>query len=188
MIMMLEADRDKAEAATRRWLERAVIGLNLCPFAKGVYSKALVHFSVSSAHTSAALLEQLRDELAALVRIPETQRETTVVIAPCVMADFLDFNFFLKEADLLLEEVGLVGQIQIASFHPGYQFASVPRDDITNYTNRSPYPILHLLREISIERAVEDQAEAQAIYGRNMETLTALGQAGWDALGVGAHQ
>lgn len=173
------------EANTRRWLEKAVIGLNLCPFAKSVYSKSLVHLAVSAAETAQGLLSDLQKELLALSELPETQRETTVLIAPFVLSDFLDYNDFLGEAESLLVDLHLEGEIQIASFHPEYQFAGTSPSDIENFTNRSPYPILHLLRETSIERAVENEEEAQAIYGRNIETLKALGPSGWAALKVG---
>lgn len=172
-------------ADTRRWLEKAVIGLNLCPYAKSVYIKSLVHFQVSAAETPEVLFTHLRMELIALSQIPEFQRETTVLVAPYVLRDFLDFNDFLGRAENLVVDLELDGFIQIASFHPDYQFAGVSREDVTNYTNRSPYPVLHLLRETSIERAVEDQEEAEAIYGRNMETLKTLGIDGWTALQVG---
>lgn len=183
--MIQPVDASIVEADTRRWLERAVIGLNLCPFAKSVHAKSLVHFVVSAAKSPAGLTTDLHQELAALAQIPETERETTLLIAPWTLAEFLDFNDFLGEADRLLEALGLEGAIQIASFHPHYQFAGTPHDDITNFTNRSPYPVLHLLRESSIERAMENEAQAQAIYERNMETLVALGQAGWQDLKVG---
>lgn len=167
------------------WLERAVIGLNLCPFAKGVHVKGQIHYAVEFAQQPAAVLEALRVELAALQAADETMRDTTLLILPNALQDFLDFNDFLGEADALLEDMGLEGTLQIASFHPQFQFAGTDVDDVTNCTNRSPYPTLHLLREASIDRAVEAFPEAELIFERNMEVLEQLGPQGWAALKVG---
>lgn len=169
-------------AAMRRWLERAVIGLNLCPFAKSVHVKGQVHYVVSPAHTAQALREDLRHELLALQASDPELRDTTLLMAPACLQDFLDFNDFLDEADALLAELGLEGELQIASFHPQFQFAGTDVDDVTNYTNRAPYPTLHLLREASIDRAVAAFPEAETIYEKNMQTLEQLGHAGWAAL------
>ena len=169
---------------TRRWLERAVIGLNLCPFAKGVHVKGQIHYAVSQAADAQALLKDLARELKSLVSIDPEIRDTALLIAPRCLKEFLDFNDFLGDADQLLAELGLEGVIQIASFHPEFQFAGTQPGDISNFTNRAPYPTLHLLREDSIERAVAVFPEAQAIFGKNMETLEKLGRAGWKALGV----
>jgi len=174
------------ERDTRNWIERAVIGLNLCPFAKAVHAKGQIHYRVSAAATPQALLAELRDELAALEGADPQLRDTTLLIVPGLLRGFLDFNDFLGEADALLMQMDLEGVIQIASFHPDYQFAGTGAGDITNFTNRSPYPTLHLLREDSIDRAVQAFPEAEAIFEANMETLRALGREGWDALGVGA--
>jgi len=174
------------EEDTRAWLERAVIGLNLCPFAKAVHVKGQVHYAVSAATDTESLLDELAAELQALMAMPEAVRDTTLLMAPCMLQDFLDFNDFLAQADAALVRLGLDGELQIASFHPHYQFAGTVADDITNYTNRAPYPTLHLLREASIDRAVEAFPEAEEIFGRNMQTLQALGVAGWAALNVGA--
>jgi hypothetical protein len=171
--------------ATRRWLERAVIGLNLCPFAKSVHVKGQIHYVVSPATDTAALRRDLLRELAALHATDPEVRDTTLLIVPGCLQDFLDFNDFLGEADAALAELGLQGVLQIASFHPQFQFAGTEPDDITNYTNRAPYPILHLLREASIDRAVEAFPEAQTIYEKNMQTLQRLGHAGWVALNAG---
>ncbi len=178
----INADAPSVIAATRRWLERAVIGLNLCPFAKSVHVKGQVHYVVSPARTPQALREDLRRELLALRAADPEQRDTTLLMAPDCLQDFLDFNDFLAEAEAVLAELGLEGELQIASFHPQFQFAGTDADDITNYTNRAPYPTLHLLREASIDRAVEAFPEAETIYEKNMQTLEQLGQAGWDAL------
>ena len=139
---------------TVRWLERAVIGLNLCPFAKGVHGKGQIHYVVSSATEGAQLLQELGDELKALAEISPEERDTTLLIAPACFPDFLDFNDFLELADQLLNALDLEGILQIASFHPAFQFGGTTVDDVTNCTNRAPYPTLHLLREDSIDRAV----------------------------------
>lgn len=173
---------------TRVWLERAVIGLNLCPFAKSVHVKGQIHYVVSRAQTAQALLQDLIVELKALLATAPAARDTTLLIAPDCLADFLDFNDFLAKADQALLDLELEGVLQIANLHPDYQFAGTRADDITNYTNRSPYPTLHLLREDSIDRAVDAFPEAETIFEKNMETMERLGADGWAALGVGRSQ
>jgi hypothetical protein len=168
--------------ATRRWLEEAVIGLNLCPFAKAVYVKQQVRIVVSDASTERALLEQLGEELALLRDTPADTIDTTLLVHPQVLGDFLDYNDFLGDADALVEAMELDGTLQVASFHPDYQFADSAPDDPANLTNRAPYPILHLLREASIDRAVDAYPEPDAIIERNITTVRELGFAGWDAL------
>ena len=170
--------------ATRTWLERAVIGLNLCPFAKAVHSRHQIRFQVSSATTTSALLADLTDEMRMLSEGDPQILDTTLLIHPDVLADFLDYNDFLALADQALEDLQLDGILQIASFHPQYQFAGTQPDDIDNYTNRSPYPTLHLLRESSIDRAVEAFPDAASIFERNIETLHKLGHDGWQALNL----
>jgi hypothetical protein len=170
---------------TREWLERAVIGLNLCPFAKAVHVKGQVHYAVSSATHPRQVLDDLAVELEGLLAQDAAVRETTLLIVPGSLHNFLDFNDFLAQADRLLRKRRLEGVVQLASFHPGYQFAGTEADDITNFTNRSPYPTIHLLREASIDRAVEALAQPDAIYEANMQTLRTLGPEGWDALGIG---
>lgn len=170
---------------TRVWLERAVIGLNLCPFAKSVHVKGQIHYAVSRAQTSQDLLQALIFELNELLALDASARDTTLLIAPDCLADFLDFNDFLAQADQALVGMGLDGVLQIASLHPQYQFAGTTADDVTNFTNRSPYPTLHLLREDSIDRAVDAFPDAESIFERNMETMERIGTAGWAALGVG---
>jgi hypothetical protein len=169
-------------AATRCWLERAVIGLNLCPFARAPFVQQRLHFRVSSARSEDALLDHLREELQALHAADPLTRETTLLIHPGVLSDFLDYNDFLDTADAAVLALGLEGELQIASFHPDYCFADTAADAIENYTNRSPYPTLHLLRESSVERAVETMADTDEIYRRNIETLRHLGAGGWRAL------
>ena len=168
--------------ATRRWVERAVIGLNLCPFAKAVYVKQQVRFVLSDASTPEALLEELAEELVLLRDTDPDQVDTTLIVHPDVLTDFLDYNDFLDNADAAVEALDLQGVIQVASFHPDYQFAGTMPDDISNYTNRSPYPTLHLLREASIDRAVEAFPDADVIVERNVKTLDVLGHAGWAKL------
>ena len=167
---------------TRRWLERAVIGLNLCPFAKAVYVKQQVRFVVSDATTPEALLESLIAELPNLSDADPHAIDTTLLIHPQVLTDFLDYNDFLETADDAVEELELEGIIQIASFHPGYQFAGTARDDIGNFSNRAPFPTLHLLREDSVTRAVEAFPDADAIVDRNMAPLEARVSDGWNRL------
>jgi len=169
---------------TQAWLEKAVIGLNLCPFAKSVHVNRRLRYVVSSAATPEELLKELARELLALQRADPEEIETTLVIHPLVLQDFLDFNDFLGAADALVEDLELDGELQIASFHPRYQFAGTAPEDISNYTNRSPYPTLHLLRESSIARATETMADTDAIYEANMVTLEKLGLEGWQALGL----
>ncbi len=176
---------DPVIAATRRWVDRAVIGLNLCPFAKGVQTKGQVHYAVSPATDGQELLDDLKSELHALHAADPAQRDTTLLIAPQVFADFLDFNNFLDRADRLLRKMRLGGDYQIASFHPQFLFADADPDDMSHHTNRAPYPILHLLREASIDRAVEAFPDASLIFEKNMQTLRALGVEGWQALDVG---
>ena len=177
---------DAVIADTVRWLERAVIGLNLCPFAKAVHTKGQIHYVVSEATDASDLLEELRRELQALDEISAEKRDTTLLIAPRCLQDFLDFNDFLGLAEDLVDTLDLDGVLQVASFHPQFQFADAAQDDITNATNRAPYPILHLLREDSIDRAVQAFPEAETIYERNMQVLEDLGAEGWAKLDVGA--
>jgi len=168
---------------TRAWVDEAVIGLNLCPFAKAVQIKQQIRYVVSHAETQAALQQDLLRELQLLHETAPETLDTTLLIHPTVLQDFLDYNNFLDSADASLASMGLEGDIQIASFHPDYQFADAAVDDIENYTNRSPYPILHLLRESSISRAVEAFPEASAIYERNVATMRRLGLTGWNRMG-----
>ena len=168
--------------ATRRWLERAVIGLNLCPFAKAVVAKGQVRYVLSAAATPEALLEELAYELVRLQQTEPEQVDTTLLIHPQVLTDFLDYNDFLDTADAAVEALELEGEIQVASFHPDYQFADTAYDDVGNCSNRSPYPMLHLLREASVERAVAAFPDPDAIVERNLQTLEKLGIEGWRKL------
>jgi uncharacterized protein len=173
---------DEAIAATRAWLERAVIGLGLCPFAKAVHVKDQVRYAVSRARNTDVLLEDLERELDSLAATPPDQIDTTLLIHPHVLEDFLDYNDFLELADRVVEELGYAGVLQVASFHPRYQFEGTGPDDITNYTNRSPWPILHILREASVDQAVAAFPEADTIYEKNIETMKRLGKDGWEKL------
>lgn len=171
---------------TVRWLEKAVIGLNLCPFAKGVHVKGQIHYAVSDASDAEGVAEALHRELEGLAEANAEKRDTTLLILPHALQDFLDFNDFLEIADAMIEELDLGGILQVASFHPQFQFDGTDVDDVTNCTNRSPYPILHLLREDSIDKAVEVFPEAESIFERNMETLESIGIEGWLDLDIGA--
>ena len=166
----------------RHWLVQAVIGLNLCPFAKAVVVHDRLRVRVSNAREPALLLQELQEELERLVASPIEQVETTLLVAPWICPDFLDFNDFLDVVDAAVEELELDGVLQVASFHPDYQFADADADDIENYSNRAPYPTLHLIREASLDRAIEAFPEAEDIYETNKATLRKLGLAGWKKL------
>jgi hypothetical protein len=173
---------DEATEKTRAWLEKAVIGLNLCPFAKAVHKKGQIRYIVSAATQPLELLDDLKRELEHLRDVSAETTDTTLLIHPGVLEDFEDFNEFLEVADLAVEDLGLEGEIQVASFHPDFQFEGTGADDITNYTNRSPYPTLHLLREDSIDKAVAAFPDASKIFEANMATLDELGIEGWKKL------
>jgi uncharacterized protein len=169
-------------AETMAWLKRAVVGLNLCPFAKAPLVKGQIRCVVSEARSTQALLGVLREELETLAQANPERIETTLLVHPNLLGDFTEFNDFLDAADQLLEVMDLAGVIQVASFHPQYQFAGTEEGDMGNASNRSPYPTLHLLREESVERAVDAFPEADKIYEANIRTLEALGPEGWAEL------
>jgi len=171
-------------ADTQAWLNRAVIGLNLCPFAKAVVAKNQVRYVVCQAKDPEAVLQVLQAELRWLADADPAIVDTTLLIAPQLLPDFLDFNGFLFDCDAVLQSLDLEGVLQIADFHPRYQFAGVDANDISHFTNRSPHPTLHLLREDSIDKAVAAFPDAAAIYDINIATLQALGHTGWDALQI----
>lgn len=173
---------DEIIAMTRRWLEKSVIGLDLCPFAAGPYRDNRVHFHVSEQRTAAGLLGELRSELLSLQAADPLHRETTLLIHPWVLTDFAEYNDFLEVCESAVDALGLEGELQVASFHPRYQFADTQPEDIENFTNRSPYPMLHLLREASVERAVAAAGDTGEIYRRNIRTLRKLGHPGWRRL------
>lgn len=180
-------DSDIVVQDTIRWLERAVIGLNLCPFAKGVHTKGQIHYVVSAARDGRELLQDLQRELESLAQISPDERDTTLLMAPGCFESFLDFNDFLGLVDELIDAMSLGGILQVASFHPQFQFDGTTPDDVTNCTNRAPYPTLHLLREDSIDQAVQAFPEAETIYERNMHVLQNMGAEGWRALDVVRH-
>ena len=169
-------------AETLAWVDRAVIGLNLCPFARAVRAKKQLRCVVSDATDTEALLQALIDEAQHLLDTDASVCDTTLLVHPQVLHDFADYNDFLDVAEAALAEMGCDGTLQLASFHPDYQFAGTEPDDVTNATNRSPYPTLHLLREASIDRAVQAFPDAEAIYEVNLRTMASLGQDGWQAL------
>lgn len=184
MTTMTAATHAEIIAATRKWLERAVIGLNLCPFAKAVHVKDLVRYVVSEAQDTDALLDDLERELKFLVEVAPEQVDMTLLMTPGVLADFDEFADFLDLVEVVLRTDGLAGVLQVASFHPDYVFADAEADDVANYTNRAPYPTLHLIREASLARATTAFPDASEIYLRNIETLRAMGLEGWRALEV----
>ena len=149
-----------------------------------MHVKGQIRYAFTDTRNSSVLLDDLQRELLTLVDAPPEQIDTTLLIHPFALNDFLDYNDFLETADELVESEGFAGILQVASFHPRYQFAGNSADDITNYTNRSPYPTLHLLREASVDAAVAAFPEADAIFEKNIETLKRLGHDGWDALGL----
>ena len=177
-----ELDREAIVAATRDWLEKAVIGLGLCPFAGGAYRNDRIRFQVSVQESPEGLRQDLARELLHLQSTDPLLCETTLLIHPLVLNDFADYNQFLDEADAAVLELGLEGQLQIASFHPAYQFAGSGPNEIENYTNRAPYPTLHLLRESSVTHATATFPGVAEIGERNMATLRALGELGWRRL------
>ncbi len=177
-------DETEIIAATQRWLEKAVIGLNLCPFAKAVHVKMQIRYAVSAAATPEQLLEDLMNELRSLQDADPDKIDTTLLIHPHVLTDFLDFNDFLDTVDIAVAEPEFNEEFQVASLHPQYQFAGTAPDDIENYTNRSPYPTLHLLREASVDGAVSAFPDADRIVDKNIETMQKLGREGWKRLGL----
>ena len=177
-----ESNEGDIVAATRHWLEVAVIGLNLCPFAKAVHVKRQIRYAVTQASSESELLAVLRDELSLLAKADANDIDTTLLIHPKALTDFIEYTAFLRQTDRLLRKEGHEGTLQIASFHPAYEFAGSDPADIENCSNRSPFPMLHLLREDSIERAVAAFPDAGEIYQRNIETLRKLGHEGWRGL------
>ncbi len=171
---------------TQKWLLEAVVGLNLCPFAKAVVVKNMVRYRVCASSEPADVLAMLREEFQHLAEADPDKLDTTLLIAPNALPDFLDFNDFLADCDDVLTDLELDGVLQVADFHPLYQFGGTEVDDIENFTNRTPYPTLHLLREASIDKAVEAYPDASLIFERNIEVLNKLGHAGWEALGIQA--
>lgn len=178
----MDTSLQQAVTETQAWISHAVVGLNLCPFARAVQVKNQIRCVATDATDAEALLARLCDEMHFLAEADPAQVDTTLLVHPHAMTDFLDFNDFLEIADAALEELGYAGVLQVAPFHPQFQFADTAPDDIGNATNRSPYPTLHLLREDSVERAVAAFPEAEAIFATNIRTLEKLGPQGWAAL------
>jgi hypothetical protein len=171
-------DTEQIIAMTQRWLEKSVIGLNLCPFAAGPYRGGRVRFFVSAAEGEEELLQDLSAELQTLAGADPEKLETTLLIHPHVLTQFDEYNQFLEICDALVDSLQLEGEVQVASFHPHYQFADTAPEDIENFTNRSPYPTLHLLREASVSRVAEG-GDTEEIYLKNIRTLRGLGHEGW---------
>lgn len=168
-------EADEIEQIARRWVEKIVIGLNLCPFAKGVYAKQQVRFAVTAAIQPDDLLAELEHETTILLDTDPVGLDTTLLIHPLSMLNFLDYHFFVGEADAALARMELKGVFQIAGFHPDYCFARTDPDDMANHTNRSPHPMLQLLRESSVDRAVTAFPDASEIFAGNVQKLRALG-------------
>ena len=168
--------------STRQWIANVVIGLNLCPFAQRVFAAEKIRYVVSPATNETGLLGDLKRELKYLAATSSESVETTLLIHPHVLDNFLDFNNFLELAEALIESLDLEGAIQLASFHPRYQFAESSPEDVENFTNRSPYPMLHLLREASITAVADDPESLNDIPVRNIEILRRLGKDGIDVL------
>ena len=170
------------QARVENWVRTAILGLNICPFAHTPVKTKRLRYAVSAAHHANQVLEELKNEALLLAQSEIADLETTLLILPNTLADFVDFNFFLDEADALFRRIDLEGVLQIASFHPAYQFANTDANDIGNYTNRSPYPILHLLREDSVSRAVDSMSDPDLIVANNLATMQRLGHEGWQRL------
>lgn len=169
-------------ALTSAWLEKVVIGLNLCPFAKPVHTKGQIDYFLSHARDESTLATDLRLAMQRLIAAPPETIDTCLLIHPWTLSDFIEYNNFLDIADEILDELDLIGVLQIASFHPDYQFAGTSEDDVTNCTNRSPFPLLHLLREESLDKATAALPDASVIVDRNLETMNSLGHEGWNQL------
>ena len=179
---MNDVEKNRYINQTRQWLEQVVIGLNLCPFARKPFQKGQVRFAVSDSRNVETLLQDLYDELEKLANTPASTIDTTLLIIPDQLDDFYDYNDVLDLADALLEQQEWVGTFQIASFHPAYQFADTEADDPGNYTNRAPFPILHLIREDSLEQGLASYPDPEAIPERNMDTLENLTETQWVSL------
>ena len=169
----------------QRWLQRAVIGLNLCPFAKAVQHKGQIRWVISDATTAEALLLQLLQELQHLAHTPARKTDTTLLVHPLVLQDFNDYNNFLAVVDAAVADTGLEGVLQVAPFHPQFRFAGTRVNALENNSNRSPYPALHLLREKSVSRAVAAFPQPETIFKKNIVTLRKLGGAGYRKLLAG---
>jgi hypothetical protein len=161
-------------SSVRQWVESVVVDLNLCPFAKRELVKSRVRFAVTEVSTEGQLLIALQAELELLNNEPSV--ETTLLIHPNVLQSFYDYNQFLNYVDGLLAQLKLEGIYQVASFHPDYQFADTDPSDVENYTNRSPYQMLHLIREESLELAIASYPDVDDIPERNKKLMKSLGE------------
>jgi hypothetical protein len=170
-----QREADDIEVITRRWVEKVVIGLNLCPFAKAVHAKQQVRYIVTMAIQPDDLLAEVEHEIGILIDTDPLELDTTLLIHPLAMLNFIDYHFFVGEADAALKRLSVQGVLQIAGFHPDYCFAGNAPDDIANYTNRSPHPMLHLLRESSVDKAVAAFPDAAGIFDANIKTLRSMG-------------
>ena len=185
---MNQSDTSRIIQVTQAWLQHAVIGLNLCPFAKSVYVKNQIEYQVSTTSDENILLDELKLALIKLTETPTSTTDTSLLIHPYVLHDFLDYNDFLYQADDLLHDLKLDGVLQIASFHPDYQFADANKEDMSHCTNRSPYPMLHLLREDSLDQAISAKPEWEEIVANNITTMNNLGWKGWEELQKKIHE
>ncbi len=172
--MDIDSNSSQIIQKTQKWLEEIVIGLNLCPFAKSVHIKKQIGYFVSNAKDTDVLRQDLINELQKFSETDPLLIDTSLLIHPKVLNDFLDYNDFLSVVDSVVNELNLEGVVQVASFHPEYQFAGTGVDDVENYTNRSPYPMLHLLREDSLSRAIDSYPDVEGIPERNIQTLRSL--------------
>ncbi|THF63219.1 DUF1415 domain-containing protein [Pseudothauera rhizosphaerae] len=168
-------DKAEIEQQTRRWLEDVVIGLNLCPFAHQPHQHGRIRITVTEAADEESLLEALQEEMSLLDAAEETEIETTLLVTPYMLDDFEQYNQFFDLVDVWLQEFGWEGDYQVASFHPDYRFADTDPDDPGNLTNRSPWPVFHLIRESSIDRALASHPDVDGIPARNIERVKALG-------------
>lgn len=169
-----------ATQVTRRWLEQVVIGLDLCPFAARELAAERVRFAECDAVEVDALLLFLATEVLSLAEDPAT--ETTLLIFPLALSDFDDYLDFLALAQVWLEDSGLDGTFQFASFHPDYCFEGCAPDDASNYTNRSPFPVIHILREASVEKAIASHPDPDMIPRRNIALANEKGSTFWQQL------
>ncbi|MCB0552066.1 MAG: DUF1415 domain-containing protein [Phaeodactylibacter sp.] len=167
---------------TRRWVEHFVVGLNLCPFAHSPFRNGRIRYVLYEQEDIVELARLLVQEAQWLSRQPAGEVETTLLVHPNALPDFYDYLDFLEEAELLIRENDLEGIIQVASFHPAYQFAGTEADAPENYTNRSPYPMLHLLREEALEQAIDSYNHPEQIPEQNIEKMNKLGQEGIEEL------
>ncbi len=170
---MIHENNDQIDAV-KHWLDEIVIGLNFCPFAAKPRRNKQIRYICSQATSSEDLLIDLQEELTLLDQTPATEIETTLLIISKMLADFSDYNQFLDLVDELLVQCEWEGIFQVASFHPDYSFADTEPDSVDNLTNRSPFPVLHIIREDSIEKVIKNITSADEIYKQNIQTIRNL--------------